>query len=438
MVNEELRNHGWAWRLDSDRLHGSLAALNVKIKILNWGQGLEWYAEEDEGLPSSSDLGLNLLDWECLQDSNDALAVRQFLKAIPFLVRKACRPYVSYQFTMLQVVAQYPAAKDLMNTNPNLLWLICFWGRESGRTLDQIGELLRYRKRDLLSMILNPITPLAVRLVQRIQAEAFTFVEYQVILEFLRSTDILIHFAHVRTLPIPLLELTNQHPTFSEWIIRVFLRHKEESAQVRFLGEVWEAVDTLYDLSRLAKHLRIDLGLSLRRINRVGGLIFLKDRWRHQFGLLLADIDNYDNGEMPPLSERISNWLLRPKLTVLRKLDKFGINLERVALGIKDGCKFPKPPIEGTQDIRPLCSSYQMLQEGREMNHCVASYRDRILSGASYIYAIHQPERGTIEIDAYSPLPHLLQAKGVNNRNLAQNTLKAVEDWLLQSQGIGS
>lgn len=268
--------------MDSDRLHGSLSALNIKIKILNWSQGLEWYAEEDEGQPSISDLGLNLLDWECLQGSADTLAVRQFLETIPFAVRQACRPYISYQFTMLQVVAQYPAAQDIVNTNPNLLWLICFWGRESGRTLDQIGDLLRYRQRDLLSMILNPITPLAVRLVQRIQAEAFTFVEYQVILEFLRSTDILIHFARVRTLPIPLLELTNQHPTFSEWIIRVFLLQKEESSQLQFLEEVGEAVESLYALDCLAELLNIDLNLSLRRVNGVEELVPLHDRWMRQ------------------------------------------------------------------------------------------------------------------------------------------------------------
>ncbi len=282
MINGDVTNQRWAWHMDSDRLHGSLSALNIKIKILNWSQGLEWYAEEDEGQPSISDLGLNLLDWECLQGSADTLAVRQFLETIPFAVRQACRPYISYQFTMLQVVAQYPAAQDIVNTNPNLLWLICFWGRESGRTLDQIGDLLRYRQRDLLSMILNPITPLAVRLVQRIQAEAFTFVEYQVILEFLRSTDILIHFARVRTLPIPLLELTNQHPTFSEWIIRVFLLQKEESSQLQFLEEVGEAVESLYALDCLAELLNIDLNLSLRRVNGVEELVPLHDRWMRQ------------------------------------------------------------------------------------------------------------------------------------------------------------
>ena len=109
----------------------------------------------------------------------------------------------------------------------------------------------------------------------------------------------------------------------------------------------------------------------------------------------------------------------------------FGFNLERLALAIKDGRKFPKPPIAGTKNICPLRSSYQLFQEGREMGHCVAAYSNRVLLGASYIYSIHHPERGTIEIEASSPFPHLLQAKSVNNKKLKPDTLKAVEAWIL-------
>lgn len=59
---------------------------------------------------------------------------------------------------------------------------------------------------------------------------------------------------------------------------------------------------------------------------------------------------------------------------------------------------FPEPPLPGTERIRPITTYRDLCAEGRRMHHCAQSHLDLILSGRFYVYAVHGPQRATVEI----------------------------------------
>lgn len=59
---------------------------------------------------------------------------------------------------------------------------------------------------------------------------------------------------------------------------------------------------------------------------------------------------------------------------------------------------FPLAPFSGNQDIQPINSIGDLLDEGVVMHHCVGSYVERILENRCYIFKVLAPERATLEI----------------------------------------
>ena len=51
----------------------------------------------------------------------------------------------------------------------------------------------------------------------------------------------------------------------------------------------------------------------------------------------------------------------------------------------------PEPPLPGTRAIEPLRTAPEVIAEGRGMHHCVASYVERVATGAVYIYRVDSP-----------------------------------------------
>jgi len=63
------------------------------------------------------------------------------------------------------------------------------------------------------------------------------------------------------------------------------------------------------------------------------------------------------------------------------------------------------------------------------MQHCVASYAERIVRGKCSIYKILTPERATMEIDTSDFQPKISQVKLYKNGKPNQQTFEAVENW---------
>lgn len=96
-------------------------------------------------------------------------------------------------------------------------------------------------------------------------------------------------------------------------------------------------------------------------------------------------------------------------------------------------------PLKETVDryiFRALRTVRQLHTEGREMNHCVASYAEDVFFSQSRIYAIHETalpaERATLEIYFYGKNDAwtVEQVKGPYNRTPSATLLAAVETFV--------
>jgi len=94
-------------------------------------------------------------------------------------------------------------------------------------------------------------------------------------------------------------------------------------------------------------------------------------------------------------------------------------------------CHLPEPPIHGTDEIVPITTFNQLLQEGRDQHNCVGGYGPRIEQGGTYIYKVLAPQRATLSI-IKSPGGTWSQGelKMAGNRPANPATKRAVDDWL--------
>jgi len=99
----------------------------------------------------------------------------------------------------------------------------------------------------------------------------------------------------------------------------------------------------------------------------------------------------------------------------------------------KYGSTFPPPPIADNASIQAIRSVSELIEEGKTMQHCVASYAEKVFKRKCYIYKVISPERSTVEIDLREGVPHIRQLQLHRNTRPSQVTFGAVKNWLVRS-----
>jgi hypothetical protein len=117
------------------------------------------------------------------------------------------------------------------------------------------------------------------------------------------------------------------------------------------------------------------------------------------------------------------------------RIDALFEDLTRDYLRLEDGalqsCRFPLPPIPGTDDILPLRAPRALVEEGRRQHNCVAGYAPRVAEGDTFIYRVLRPQRATLSLVRWPgggwQIGELFLA---GNHPVGAATRRAVADWL--------
>ncbi|MCK5726853.1 MAG: PcfJ domain-containing protein [Thiotrichaceae bacterium] len=92
---------------------------------------------------------------------------------------------------------------------------------------------------------------------------------------------------------------------------------------------------------------------------------------------------------------------------------------------------FSQPPVKGNKYIIPITNSHDLMDEGIDQRHCVASYQDEIVNGKSYIYKVLEPERATLQILILGNNKYRrAQLKLSCNQSPSKETVQMVEQWM--------
>ena len=91
---------------------------------------------------------------------------------------------------------------------------------------------------------------------------------------------------------------------------------------------------------------------------------------------------------------------------------------------------FPFPPIQGNENIQYIRFKKELINEGDEMNHCVAGYIANIMKGRYFVFKVLSPQRATLGLEIINGKLTIDQVKLKNNQNVSKATLDSIDAWL--------
>ena len=86
-------------------------------------------------------------------------------------------------------------------------------------------------------------------------------------------------------------------------------------------------------------------------------------------------------------------------------------------------------------EVEPITEQIELIKEGREMRHCIASHLSSVVSGDYAVYRMLKPERLTIEIVVADwGQCFLKEVRGKGNRLPATASMEIIREWFLEFQ----
>lgn len=360
------------------------------LRIHSWARGCDVEAFRNN-LWSPYQCDIPLVN--VLPDKDDLdHPIARFLSLIPGAIREHLALYTVDQLPMLQLCARSKRAVQLLYSSPNLLWFIL---PELMEYLTQTGvdadTVLGNKRRVLLCMAGGRDEPWIVRLLERLgpAPDRNALAGRQSFHILMNTPNALETLRHKKALTWDMIVYAakNTH-LFAEPIMRrIFLDNMDESMMKREHSSCRHLLD---DTRRMGLILGIDDSLKLIRACRsYTALETLHDAWT-------------------------------------RRVNALQLQREGMAL------TFPPPPLPGGQDIVPITTMEELLEEGRLMHHCVGSYAGAVRDGISYIYKVLHPERATLEIKKTFQGWRLAQLRCRYNGHPDEHTVQTVNDWFGQ------
>ena len=375
------------------------------FRVLPWDQKLEWSTVKvtrflkpgqlTEWEKRTGNIDVDFLNAPWVTRRNDS--VKKFISAIPEKTREILKGYSCCQFLMLRLVALMPAAKDLLESNPVLLWLLAYRQHKSKYSQRQLEDMLHLKQHALLSTILGGIHgKRAVRFLRKLEVEKADSLLIETLQSLLTDPDHLALFAHHwNKIPQGALDSVLRYKSsgFSRCLATEF-----SSIDKVPLNAVISEISSLWDeLQRQA----VDFGNTdkeERALSRLGSLT-----------------------DMHALHRR---WIRRT----------YDRSNEELAVQASNMPPFPPPPFAGNETIFPLCTPFELYVEGREQSQCVFSRRHLAWNGQHAYYAISHPERGTLELKHQGKRWVLNEYKLHHNQPPSPKSIDVVNNWLAKEQ----
>ena len=280
-------------------------------------------------------------------------ALASFFNEIPAEERLEVQRFEERRWYLLNLFARCPGGLELSQSNPALaLALACnraFHQPKVQRPYRSARSLLPKPQREILAWLGFPATDSVRRILSKIPHRSLTVANLLTLRKRLEEPAIQKLLAHL--------------PVIHEGILRI---------------------------------------LSVPRYRPLATPAFLGDLARD------SSVQNWNTLLIRPLWETFACFeLLGEPFTLprLRSMKAFLDYHQTVAARIGEAhvCRFPSqlppPPFPGTQGIEPLTTSIELIREGAEMDHCIASHALLVHSGREAIYLVTEPIRATMSLE---------------------------------------
>ncbi len=321
-----------------------------------------------------------------LYESKDNVDLTRWLKTIPKDIRDRCKALPSIQLFVLHCVCKSCDASDLLVSNPVLLYL---WATAHYHYLKRYPEdisaqlsLLKAKQHQILQLIAPDAPKASVKLLKRLTPDSISRLNRSKLLVILQNTNLVSKLSHQRDLNGMHFEIADAYP---------------------------------WALNRSIANILANLTRDERRI--------------------VDDAIAMSNGGAIPVLVRCTTW---PEVIACHdrwarqwtNRREFHARLLRDAYGA--AIPFPPPPVAPSGSIYWLSTPEEVIDEGRAMRHCVASYAQRVQRGEYALYHMNEPANLTIGLRQSLAGWQLDQVRGICNRLPTREELQAIDVWFLE------
>jgi hypothetical protein len=353
--------------------------------------GMSWARwEKDRWVPTDHDYGVLLVN--NAHESHQKLPVLEYLACVPRDAIGSLDKLRYLQATTLQLWARWPQARDLLQNNPALLWLLASQYVASPDRRHLLIRALDLPQREVLSVILGrPARQAQVRFLRRLFFDSGDRAALLNIRRFVIDEGLVMQFRHWSQVPTGLMPLLLQAPYLAEFHpLRV---------DVGAASKRWEFGALSGERGRLLRD-TIHLARMLQPEGYAARVITNYRKWSRVQGLHDKMIR----------AAQVLGW------DVL--LDS-GISLDQ---------RLCQPPIPAGNGFVPLETVGELIAESEAMSHCVMiRARDAIDGVAAFYRANVAGQRCTLEISIGDEMEPL----AIEQFKLACNNEPSPEAWVV-------
>ena len=344
----------------------------LRLVVSTWTEGLLVQSFEDG---DKEDLNITeVADW-CFKTAD--VAVEQWRASFPVDVRSAIEALPRHNALIAHLAVRSDSVKDLLTNNPLLLWCLCERGHINSSDLDAAETLARHKQRNLCQRVGLNGTQQEVRLLRSAAAVPFNNDDLRAFFRLLKKPGVCNYLSHQKVISADDIQLLLRQPWLANCPARSLIPVLRDQGYRRIFSDVLRMLE---DIS------------ALQQCKTVAALERLHDRL----------VVNLNDGR--------SKELIR---------DERGHPLS-----------IPTPPLAATEHILPITSQVELIEEGREMHHCIASHLKSVVDGKFAVYRMIAPERLTIEVLVRDGgQVFLREVRGKYNCPPSSASMTVIEKW---------
>ena len=342
------------------------------VTVAPWNKGLGGIAVDDD---EQADITLREVgDWVFgLTDP----ALLTWKKSFPVDVLTALETMPSHKARLAEYASKSSSINDLLLSNPIFLWGLCEYGFLDNISVDEIEELARLKQRDLARHLKLEGTQQQVRLLKRMSGVSRTKDELRSCIRLLKHQEVCTYLSHAKGELGADLQLLTKHPWLASCPARALIPLLSNQEHWIIFRDILRMTDDITELQQCT---------TINAINR------LHDR------------------QVVDLNQRRGRELIRD--------------------GHGQPVPLPEPPLPATGTIIPITSQAELIEEGQEMHHCIASHLKSVVNGKFAVYRMMAPERLTIEVLVMGGGQLVLrEVRGKCNRLPSDASNAIIEAW---------
>lgn len=350
----------------------------ISVELTPWDAGVHWVHHSEAETHKSeyyeeSGLALSFLFQHPSLDN--------WSNGIPPEIRTAAlnfeQQFIKHAFSALSFASRSEAAAQMLLSSPILMWMILQHSIQNKLPPKAAMELFSWKRTKILSLYGLPESKAVLRFLYKYKPKDFELNEFNRVKEFINLFELSL-ISRVKNISYALIRWLIKEP---RWIHAGFVKNFDET----------------YALQTLK--------------------IYVQDTFR-----MGRQLNN------PQIERNLLNCQTVEE--VIQMHDRLIERINEISFEGLENIVYPIPPLEATESIIPILNHKDLMLEGREMKHCIASYHNRVFDGKYFVFKILKPERATIGLHNKNGKITVDQIRLKCNRIASEETKDKIYWWL--------